>query len=110
MFEVGKVADRFAPFTLVGKVIRLVPLRTEHASLFWESGKNTHEEIFRWFPMRMENREDFQRLRRLGAQEEGTLRKHMATHNGRQRDSVYFSIIDSEWPSVKARLEGLFNR
>jgi len=42
---------------------------------------------------------------RLGAKEEGTLRKHMVTWNGRQRDSVYFSILDTEWPEVKARLE-----
>jgi len=43
---------------------------------------------------------------RLGAKEEGTLRKHMLTWNGRQRDSVYFSILDTEWPEVKAKLEG----
>jgi len=42
---------------------------------------------------------------RLGAKEEGTLRKHMLTWNGRQRDSVYFSILDTEWPHVKANLE-----
>lgn len=42
---------------------------------------------------------------RLGAKEEGILRKHMLTWNGRQRDSVYFSILDTEWPEVKARLE-----
>lgn len=42
---------------------------------------------------------------RLGAREEGTLRKHLLTWNGRQRDSVFFSILDSEWPEVKARLE-----
>jgi len=42
---------------------------------------------------------------RLGAKEEGTLRKHMLTWNGRQRDSVYFSILDTEWPEVKAGLE-----
>ena len=42
---------------------------------------------------------------RLGAKEEGTFRKHMVTWNGRIRDSVYFSIIDTEWPEVKARLE-----
>ena len=42
---------------------------------------------------------------RLGAKEEGTLRQHMVTWNGRRRDSVYFSILDSEWPAVKARLE-----
>jgi RimJ/RimL family protein N-acetyltransferase len=42
---------------------------------------------------------------RLGAREEGTLRKHMLTWNGRQRHSVYFSILDTEWPEVRARLE-----
>ncbi len=42
---------------------------------------------------------------RLGAKEEGTLRKHMVTWNGRQRDSIYFSILDTEWPEVKAQLE-----
>ncbi len=43
---------------------------------------------------------------RLGAKEEGTLRKHLVTWTGRFRDSVYFSILDTEWPEVKARLEG----
>jgi N-acetyltransferase len=42
---------------------------------------------------------------RLGAQEEGTLRKHVLTWTGRVRDSVFFSILDTEWPEVKARLE-----
>lgn len=42
---------------------------------------------------------------RLGAKEEGTLRKHVVTWTGRIRDSVYFSILDAEWPDVKARLE-----
>lgn len=42
---------------------------------------------------------------RIGAVEEGTFRKHIITASGRVRDSVYYSIIDSEWPVVKARLE-----
>ena len=42
---------------------------------------------------------------RLGAKEEGTLRKHMVTWSGRVRDSVYFSILDTEWPAVKVSLE-----
>lgn len=41
---------------------------------------------------------------RIGGVEEGTLRNHMITDSGRFRDSVYFSIIDSEWKSVKANL------
>jgi N-acetyltransferase len=42
---------------------------------------------------------------RLGAREEGTFRKHMVTWTGRVRDSVYFSIVDTEWPEIKAKLE-----
>jgi N-acetyltransferase len=42
---------------------------------------------------------------RLGAKEEGILRKHLITWTGRVRDTVYFSILDTEWPAVKARLE-----
>ena len=41
---------------------------------------------------------------RLGAVEEGTLRKHMINADGSARDSVYFSIIDDEWPAVRERL------
>jgi N-acetyltransferase len=44
-------------------------------------------------------------LLRIGAIEEGTLRSHMVCPGGRLRDSVYFSVIDSEWPSVKRGLE-----
>ena len=44
---------------------------------------------------------------RLGAVEEGTFRKHMITESGRVRHTVYFSIIDEEWPAVKGRLEGM---
>ena len=42
---------------------------------------------------------------RLGATEEGILRRHLITDAGRFRDSVYFSIIDSEWQTVKAALQ-----
>jgi N-acetyltransferase len=42
---------------------------------------------------------------RIGAKEEGTLRRHVITWTGRIRDSVYFSILDHEWPEAKARLE-----
>lgn len=46
-------------------------------------------------------------LVRIGAVEEGTFRKHRITSTGRVRDTVYFSIIDREWPAIKARLTAL---
>lgn len=49
-------------------------------------------------------------IARLGATEEGILRQHMTVQDGRQRDTVMFSIIAREWPSVKAQLEGKLQR
>ena len=42
---------------------------------------------------------------RIGARQEGIFRNHMVTASGRIRHTVYFSIVDNEWPGVKARLE-----
>src|ERR1039458_93617 len=189
------------PITLEGSVIRLEPIRREHAQLFWQAAKDGLEDIFQWIPYRMKTSEDFERLiekalgeqqrgesivfatvdrqsgqvigstrfmnidrinrrveigstwiapawqrtgvnteakflmlrhafevwkcmrvelktdalnqksrnaiLRLGAKEEGTLRKHLITWTGRVRDTVYFSILDTEWPEVKARLEAV---
>jgi RimJ/RimL family protein N-acetyltransferase len=189
------------PLTLEGSVVRLEPLRRDHAELFWEASKSALNDIFQWIPYRMQTLEDFQRLvdkafgeqergdsvvfatverisgrvigrtrfmnidranrrveigstwiapawqrtavnteanflmlrhafevwgcfrvelktdalnqrsrnaiLRLGAKEEGTLRKHLITWTGRMRDSVYFSILDTEWPEVKTKLEAM---
>jgi RimJ/RimL family protein N-acetyltransferase len=192
------------PLTLEGSVVRLVPIRHEHAELFCEAAKDDLENIFRWIPYAMRTVADFQLLvkkafeeqergesvvfatierssekvigstrfmnidsvnrrveigstwiapawqrtainteakylmlrhafevwqcirvelktdalnrksrnaiLRIGAKEEGTLRKHLVTWTGRIRDSVYFSILDSEWPEAKARLEAMLAR
>jgi N-acetyltransferase len=42
-----------------------------------------------------------QALIHIGAQEEGVLRSHMLMHDNRRRDSVYYSILKSEWETVK---------
>ena len=44
-------------------------------------------------------------LLKLGAKEEGTLRGHMWMPQGYFRDSVYYSILASEWPGVRKNLE-----
>lgn len=44
-------------------------------------------------------------LARIGATEEGTHRSHMIVASGRIRDSVYFSVTESDWPRVKAGLQ-----
>jgi len=49
-------------------------------------------------------------MTRIGAKEEGILRKHTLMWTGRYRDTVFYSILDAEWPQVKARLETLLIR
>ncbi len=44
-------------------------------------------------------------ISRLGAREEGTLRRHMICDTGRVRDTVYYSVIAEDWPEVRTRLE-----
>jgi RimJ/RimL family protein N-acetyltransferase len=193
-----------APVGLEGSVVRLEPIRREHAALFWHVAKDDLEDIFRWIPYSMKTPEDFEKLiakafdeqergesivfatverasgraigstrfmnidranrrveigstwiapawqrtgvnteakylmlrhafevwgcvrvelktdalneksrnaiLRIGAKEEGTLRRHVVTWTGRIRDSVYFSILDSEWPGAKQRLEAMLAR
>jgi N-acetyltransferase len=190
--------------TVEGSVVRLEPIRREHAEMFWEVAKDALDDIFQWIPYRMKTGEDFlslvqkafqeqergesvvfatveqssghvigstrfmnidrinrrveigstwiapawqrtavnteakylmlrhafevwkcfrvelktdalnQKSRnailRIGAKEEGTLRRHVITWTGRVRDSVYFSILDSEWAGVKTRLEAMLTR
>jgi N-acetyltransferase len=187
------------PLTLQGSIVRLEPIRREHAELFWQAAKDALDDIFHWIPYCMKTREDFEHLvekalgeqgrgesvgfamvelksgrvigstrfmnidranrrveigstwiapawqrsavnteakylmlrhafevwqcmrvelktdalnqksrnaiLRIGAKEEGTLRKHLITWTGRVRDTVYFSILDTEWPEARAKLE-----
>lgn len=49
-------------------------------------------------------------IERLGATREGVLRQHMIVQDNYLRDSVYFSVLDSEWPRVKEHLGALVER
>ena len=49
-------------------------------------------------------------IERIGAVKEGVLRNHMILPDGRIRHSVYYSILDTEWPEVKKRLEEMMVR
>jgi len=46
----------------------------------------------------------------IGAQFEGVFRKHMVMPGGRARDSAYYSVIDSDWPAVRAGLQARLAR
>ena len=49
-------------------------------------------------------------IERIGAKKEGVLRNHMILPNGRYRDSVFYSILDTEWSEVKKRLEDVMSK
>jgi N-acetyltransferase len=56
------------------------------------------------------NERSQQAIERIGAVREGMLRKHLILPSGYVRDSVYYSIVDSEWPNVKLRLQEMLAR
>lgn len=56
------------------------------------------------------NEQSQRAIERIGGVKEGILRNHVIMPDGYLRHSVYYSVIDSEWPSVKGRLEQMMQR
>lgn len=50
------------------------------------------------------NNQSREAILRLGAKQDGIMRNHMIMANGTYRDTVVFSIIESEWPTVRSNL------
>jgi RimJ/RimL family protein N-acetyltransferase len=55
------------------------------------------------------NQQSRRGIERLGAKQDGILRNHQIAPNGTLRDTVVYSIIASEWPTVKAHLSYQLN-
>jgi RimJ/RimL family protein N-acetyltransferase len=91
-------------YTWLGKSAQRTPVNTEAKLLLLTHAFET------WRSVRVElitdvlNDQSRAAILRLGAKQEGILRKHLILPSGRVRDSVVFSIIDSEWPEVKTSL------
>lgn len=91
-------------YTWLGKSAQRTHVNTEAKLLLLTHAFET------WKCLRVElitdvlNEQSRAAILRLGAKQEGILRKHLILPSGRVRDSVVFSIIDSEWPEVKASL------
>jgi RimJ/RimL family protein N-acetyltransferase len=56
------------------------------------------------------NRRSRDAMLRIGCVEEGVFRRYQRNDDGTWRDTVFYSVVDSEWPAVKARLEGMLAR
>ncbi len=97
-------------WTWIGRHWQRTPLNTEAKYLMLRHAFETLNCLRVEFKTDSLNERSRNALLRIGAQEEGTFRNHMITYSGRIRHSVYYSIIDSEWPEVKAALEEKLSR
>ena len=97
-------------YTWLARSAQRTPINTECKLLLLTHAFET------WKCVRVElitdvlNEQSRNAILRLGAKQEGILRKHLILPSGRVRDSVFFSIVDDEWPEVKARLEAKLQR
>jgi len=102
-----RASDRAAAigYTWLAKSVQRTPVNTEAKLLLLTHAFQT------WQLHRVElitdllNEQSRTAILRLGAKQEGILRKHLILPSGRVRDSVIFSILDDEWPEVKSRLQ-----
>ena len=62
------------------------------------------------FKADVRNERSWRAIERIGAKREGILRNHYILPDGVIRDSVFYSIVESEWPEVKERLEEKLRR
>ena len=56
------------------------------------------------------NRRSRDAMLRIGCVEEGVLRRYQRNDDGTWRDTIFYSVIETEWPAVKQRLEGMLAR
>jgi hypothetical protein len=104
-----------SPVTLKGRWLTLEAIDERHAPGLFEAMRD--DEVCRYLawepPASLDDTLALVRsqeaIARLGAVREGVLRRHMRV-KGYQRDTVYFSILDAEWPAVKARLQASLAR
>jgi RimJ/RimL family protein N-acetyltransferase len=90
--------------TWYGKSAQRGPLNTQCKILLLTHAFETLNCIAVEFRTHFFNHQSRRGIERLGAKQDGILRSHMISPNGTLRDTVVYSIIASEWPTVKAHL------
>lgn len=86
------------------KAVQRSPLNTQCKLLLLQHAFETLGCIAVEFRTHFFNQQSRAAIARLGARQDGILRNHTVAPNGTLRDTVVFSIINSEWPTVKAHL------
>lgn len=97
-------------WTWYGRAFQRTAVNTETKYLLLQHAFETLGCIRVEFKTDVLNERSRRALLRIGATEEGTFRRHMILADGRVRDTVYFSIIDGDWPGVKAQLAAKLGR
>jgi RimJ/RimL family protein N-acetyltransferase len=96
--------------TWYGLEFQRTPVNTECKYLLLRHAFETLGYIRVQLKTDLRNERSQKAIERIGAVKEGVLRNHMILPDGRYRHSVFYSILDAEWPAVKKRLEEMMSR
>jgi len=101
------VDDRHAEigWTAIAPAYQLTAVNTEAKYLMLRHAFETWGCIRVQLKTDLRNERSQRAIERIGGVREGVLRKVRVMPDGYQRASVYYSILDDEWPAVKANLE-----
>jgi RimJ/RimL family protein N-acetyltransferase len=92
-------------WTWLGKAYWHTPVNTECKYLLFTHAFETLGCIRVALKTDLRNERSQRAIERLGARREGILRRVVVTHDGFERSTVYYSVLDDEWPPIKAALE-----
>jgi RimJ/RimL family protein N-acetyltransferase len=95
--------------TWYGTEFQRTPVNTECKYLLLQHAFETLGCIRVQLKTDLRNERSQKAIERIGAKKEGVLRNHMILPDGRYRHSVFYSILDTEWPKVKERLVGMMS-
>jgi len=90
--------------TWYAKSVQRTPLNTECKLMLLRHAFENLNCIAVEFRTHFFNHQSRRAIERLGAKQDGILRSHQVAPNGSLRDTVVFSIIASEWPTVRGHL------
>jgi len=97
-------------WTWYGKQFWRTPVNTESKYLLLTHAFEELECIRVALKTDLRNERSQRAIERIGGVREGVLRRVVVMHDGYERSSVYFSILDDEWQAVKAQLQDMMTR
>lgn len=109
-YNVDKINKRaMLGYTWYSSSVRRSPVNTECKLLLLTHVFETHSALAVEFRTHVFNQNSRKAIERLGAKQDGILRSHQVLKDGTIRDTVVYSIINSEWPAVKNNLQSKFS-